>query len=283
VFLNAIEALPATAPKIPTEESALPFVKMKVCILSAEIVCSTWKEWYMAATCTRMSSAADEIEKLRSPMNLRILVADDHSIVRRGVRALLESHRGWRVCAEAATGQEAVRRARQLKPDVVVLDVAMPDLNGFDATRQIRESTPRTKVLILSMHESEHAVREALEAGAKAYIFKSDLDRDLLVAIDSLSQDKTFFSSQASQILVKGYLEQGVQSGKRRPRLTLTPRQKEVVRLLAEGKTNKEVAAALGISVKTAETHRTLIMRKLQLHSFSDLVRYAVRQHIIEA
>jgi DNA-binding NarL/FixJ family response regulator len=216
-------------------------------------------------------------------MNLRILVADDHSIVRRGVRALLESHRGWKVCGEAATGREAVRRTTQLKPDVVVLDIAMPDLNGFDATRQIRESVPKTRVVMLSMYESEQAVREALDAGAKAYVFKSDLDRDLLVAVDLLSQDKTFFSSKASQMLVRDYLEQGVPFGKRRSPLVLTPRQNEVVRLLAEGKTNKEVALALDISVKTAETHRTLIMRKLKLHSFSDLVRYAIRRHIIEA
>jgi DNA-binding NarL/FixJ family response regulator len=215
-------------------------------------------------------------------MKIRILVGDDHSIVRRGVRALLESQRGWKVCGEAATGHEAVEKAKRLKPDVIVLDIAMPVLNGLEATRRIRSSLPHAKVLILSMYETEQAVRDALDAGARAYVFKSDLDRDLLAAVDLLAQNKTFFTPRVSQIVVEGYLKGGTHAGKGRFTAEITQRQRQVVRLLAEGKTNKEVAAGLGISVKTAETHRTLIMRRLRLQSFSDLVRYAVREHIVE-
>lgn len=212
-------------------------------------------------------------------MGIRILVGDDHSLVRRGVRALLESQRGWEVCGEAATGREAVEKARRLKPDVVVLDIAMPELNGFEAARQILRTVPQTKVLILSMYESEQAVRDALDAGARAYVSKSDLDRDLLVAVDLLAENRTFFTTKVSQMVVQGYLK----GGKSQSGGALSPRQHQVVRLLAEGKTNKEVAVALGISVKTAETHRSLIMRKLRLLSFSDLVRYAVRENIVKA
>jgi DNA-binding NarL/FixJ family response regulator len=215
-------------------------------------------------------------------MKIRILVCDDHSVVRRGVRALLESQRGWKVCGEAATGSEAVEKARRLRPDVVVLDIAMPELNGFEGARRILESVPRTRVLILSMYDSEQAVRDALAAGARAYVSKSDLDRDLLVAVDLVAQNKTFFTPRVSQIVVQGYLKGGAPR-KARSGGALTPRQYQVVRLLAEGNTNKEVAVILGISVKTAETHRSVIMRKLGLPSLSDLVRYAIRENIIKA
>ncbi len=215
---------------------------------------------------------------------VRILVADDHSIVRRGVRALLETHPGWKVCGEAATGAEAVKQAKRLKPDVAVVDITMPDLSGFEATRQIRAAAPQTEVLVLTMHESEQALREVLDAGALGYVLKSDLDLNLVAAIESLLRHKPFFSAGVSEMVLEGYLKRGVSP---KPpgtaQTTLTPRQREVVRLLAEGKTNKEVAVALGISVKTAETHRNNIMRKLQLRSFSDLVRYAVRHKLVEA
>ena len=214
---------------------------------------------------------------------VRILVADDHSIVRRGVRALLETHAGWKVCGEAATGAEAVKQAKKLRPDVAVIDITMPDLNGFEATRQIRTVAPQTEVLVLTVHESEQALREVLDAGALGYVSKSDLDLNLSAAIESLLRHKPFFSSRVSEMMLKRYLKQDVPS--KRPGTgpaTLTPRQREIVRLLAEGKTNKEVALALGISVKTAETHRNNIMRKLQLRSFSHLVRYAVRHNLVE-
>jgi len=214
---------------------------------------------------------------------VRILVADDHSIVRRGVRVLLETHPGWKVCGEAATGAEAVAQVKRLKPDVAVVDITMPDLNGFEATRQICKAAPRTEVLILTMHESEQTLRGVLDAGARGYVLKSDLDLSLVAAIESLLRHKPFFSSRVSEMVLEGYLKGDVQ-----PRRAatgpapLTTRQREIVRLLAEGKTNKEVAAALGISVKTVETHRTNIMRKLQLRAFSDLVRYAVRHKLVE-
>ena len=214
---------------------------------------------------------------------VRILVADDHSIVRRGVRALLETHAGWKVCGEAATGAEAVKQAKKLRPDVAVIDITMPDLNGFEAARQIRTVAPQTEVLVLTVHESEQALREVLDAGALGYVSKSDLDLNLSAAIESLLRHKPFFSSSVSEMMLKRYLKQDVP-----PKLpgtgpaALTQRQREIVRLLAEGKTNKEVALALGISVKTAETHRNNIMRKLQLRSFSHLVRYAVRHNLVE-
>jgi DNA-binding NarL/FixJ family response regulator len=216
---------------------------------------------------------------------VRILVADDHSIVRRGVRALLETRPGWKVCGEAATGTEAVRQAKKLRPDVVVIDITMPDLNGFEATRQIRAAAPQTEVLVLTVHESEQALREVLDAGALGYVSKSDLDLNLSTAIESLLRHKPFLSSRVSEMMLERYLKRDVPV----PSMpagtglaTLTPRQREIVRLLAEGKTNKEVALMLGISVKTAETHRNNIMRKLQLRSFSHLVRYAIRHNLVE-
>jgi DNA-binding NarL/FixJ family response regulator len=215
---------------------------------------------------------------------VRILVADDHSIVRRGVRALLETRPGWKVCGEAATGAEAVKQAKKLRPDVVVIDITMPDLNGFEATRQIREATPQTEVLVLTVHESEQALREVLDAGALGYVSKSDLDLNLSTAIESLLRHKPFLSSRVSEMMLEGYLKRDVapKAVGAGPTIILTSRQREIVRLLAEGKTNKEVALALGISVKTAETHRNNIMRKLHLRSFSHLVRYAVRHNLVE-
>jgi len=214
---------------------------------------------------------------------VRILVADDHSIVRRGVRALLETRPGWKVCGEAATGAEAVKQAKKLRPDVVVIDITMPDLNGFEATRQIRAATPQTEVLVLTVHESEQALREVLDAGALGYVSKSDLDLNLSTAIESILRHKPFLSSRVSEMMLEGYLKRDVPPKPFGAGPTiLTPRQREIVRLLAEGKTNKEVALALGISVKTAETHRNNIMRKLHLRSFSHLVRYAVRHNLVE-
>lgn len=210
-----------------------------------------------------------------------VLVADDHGVVRRGVRALLASNPEWQVCGEAASGQDALTEAKRLRPDIVLLDITMPDMNGLDATRAILKAVPETKVLILTMHESEQVVREVLDAGAHGYILKSDADTDLVNALEAVRQNRPFFASKVSQMVLAGYLN----PGPRRPQGAsgeLTPRQREVVALLTTGKSNKEVAAALGISIKTAETHRSTIMRRLKLGAFSDLVRYAVRERIIE-
>jgi DNA-binding NarL/FixJ family response regulator len=209
---------------------------------------------------------------------LRILLADDHEIVRRGLKDLLEAEAGWQIVGEATTGREAVAKAKLLKPDVAILDIRMPELNGLEATRQIRQALPRTEILILTMSDSEQLARTVLEAGAHGYLLKSDAGRDLVVAVDSLRQHRPFFTSEIARMVLQGFLKlgnSGVAAGD-----PLTGREREIVQLLAEGKSNKEVAAVLSISVKTAETHRSNIMRKLDLHSTSDLVHYAVRNGI---
>jgi|SRR5690348_2610929 DNA-binding NarL/FixJ family response regulator len=212
---------------------------------------------------------------------LRILVADDHQVVRAGLRALLESKAGWQVCAEAANGREAVEKASGLQPDVVVLDIGMPLLNGVEATRQIRKVSPNTEILILTMHDSEHLIQGVLEAGAHGYILKDDADRNLLAAVEALRKHKHYLSSRVSEAVSKA--PQSYREGIARPSRKLTPREREIVQLLAEGKTNKEIATYLNISVKTAETHRANIMLKMNFHSVTELVRYAVKNKIIQA
>jgi DNA-binding NarL/FixJ family response regulator len=214
--------------------------------------------------------------------SLRILLADDHSLVRRGLKAILESRAGWEVCAEARTGREAVAKAAQLRPDVAILDVCMPELNGIDASRQIRKASPRSETLILSVHHSEHLIREIFDAGARGYIVKSDSDRDLLAAVESLSQRKPFFTAHATEVLLSGYVGESPENNPDVMSERLTDREREIVQLLAEGKTSKEVAAVLNISSKTAETHRANIMRKMEFHSVGEIVRYAVRNQIID-
>src|SRR5438445_6556659 len=207
-------------------------------------------------------------------MPVRILVADDHQVVRTGLRALLESKTGWQVCAEAANGREAVEKAGQLKPDVAVLDIGMPLLNGVEATRQIRKLSPKTEVLILTMHDSEMLIQEVLEAGARGYILKDDADRNLIAAVGALGRHKPYLSSRVSGVFSKSIQSLGENSASDRRRLT--PREREIVQLLAEGKSNKEIAGLLSISVKTAETHRANIMLKLNMQSITELVRDAV-------
>ncbi len=217
-------------------------------------------------------------------MPVRILVADDHQVVRTGLRALLESKTGWQVCAEASNGREAVEKAGQLKPDVAVLDIGMPLLNGVEATRQIRKLSPQTEILILTMHDSEQLVQEVLGAGAHGYILKDDADRNLVAAVDALRRHKPYLSSRVSDAVAKPARHPGDGSASNHTsRGRLTPREREIVQLLAEGKSNKEVAGYLGISVKTAETHRANIMLKLDFHSITELVRYAVRNKIIQS
>jgi DNA-binding NarL/FixJ family response regulator len=215
---------------------------------------------------------------------LRILVVDDHDIIRRGLKQLLTAKQGWEVCGEAKTGREAVAMAEQMKPDIVVMDVSMPDLNGLEAARRIHKEVPKTGILILTMHFSDQLVREVVDSGARGYILKSDADKDLVSAVEAISNRRTFFTPRASEMLLDGFSRQSYGAEPKLPvRNRLTSREREIVQLLAEGKSSKEVAVALGISVKTAETHRANIMRKLELHSVSELVRYAIKNQIIEA
>ncbi len=214
--------------------------------------------------------------------SLRILVVDDHEVVRRGVKALIESRPDWRVCGETGDGREAVLKAKELQPDVVVLDVTMPGLNGLDATRQIRNVAPKTEVLVLTMHSSEDLARELLSAGARGFIMKSDAGRDLVNAVESVARHKPFFTSRIAEMVLDSFLQSAPKDGRPSAVAELTDREREVVLLLADGKTNKEVAGDLNISQKTAETHRANIMRKLHLGSLGDLVRYAIRNHLTE-
>ena len=212
---------------------------------------------------------------------LRILVADDHEVVRRGLCSLLKSHPGWEVCAEASDGREAVEKVKQIKPDVVILDIGMPNLNGLAATRQIVHNDERQRVIILTVTDSEQVIREVLAAGARGFVLKSDAARDLITAVEAIEKNRTFFTSRVGQIVLTGYLKNGQPQAE--PTLpTLTPREREVVQLLAEGKSTKEVASVLNLSTKTAETHRSNIMRKLGIHSVSELVLYAVRNNIVQ-
>jgi DNA-binding NarL/FixJ family response regulator len=212
---------------------------------------------------------------------LRIFVADDHELVRRGIRGILHALRGWSVVGEAANGREAVEKANRLKPDVAILDISMPDLDGLQATRRIRESTPNTEVVILTMHESDQMVRRVLDAGALGYVLKSDLARHLVKAVKNVSAGKLFLTPRVSDIVLKGFLKTGNQPAptdhsQARP----TSREVEIIRFLAEGKANKEIAAALGITTRTVETHRARIMLKLGLHSLAELIHYAIRHEI---
>ena len=210
----------------------------------------------------------------------RILVADDHEVVRKGLISILEQQPAWQMCGEACDGREAVEKAKHLMPDVVVMDVSMPCLNGLEATRQIMKANPATKVLILTLHDSDQVIHDVLDVGARGYLLKSDSGSELVAAVDALLRDKTYFTPKVAAMVLAGYLRGGPSfSPGRNP---LTPREREVVQLLAEGSSTKELAVALGLSVKTAETHRSNIMRKLQFHSVSDLVLYAVRNNIVQ-
>jgi len=214
-------------------------------------------------------------------MKTRVLIADDHEIVRQGLVHLLEAAPHLEVIAQCATGRQAVTQALDLKPDIAILDISMPELNGLEAARQIRQKSPKTEILILTVHETEELAREVLAAGAKGYLLKSDAASELLTALDSLRQRRPFFTSKVAQMVLGSFLE-GRQARPRSEARTLSSREREIIQLLAEGCSNKEVATWLGISVKTAETHRANIMRKLDLHSISDLVRYAIRNNLAQ-
>jgi DNA-binding NarL/FixJ family response regulator len=214
---------------------------------------------------------------------LRILIADDHEVVREGMRALIEHEPGWEVCGTAMTGQEAVDTAKKLKPEVVVLDMTMPELDGLEVLREIKRALPNTEVVIFSAHHSEEVIEQLFDAGAKSYIQKTDASRHLVAAIRSLAEHKPFFTPEISQVLFAKFLSVNPWKKRGAQKHTLTDRERDVVRLLALGSSNKEVAKTLGVSVRTAETHRGVLMRKLGLDSLAALVRYAIRNNIIDA
>jgi DNA-binding NarL/FixJ family response regulator len=218
-----------------------------------------------------------------SLQEVRVLLADDHAVMRRGVRAVVEGLPGWSVCGEAATGREAVEAVGRLKPDIVVMDVNMPDLNGLDATRQIKKAWPQTEVMMFTGIETEELILQVFETGARSYILKTDGTDQLAKALHALSEHKSYFTTEVGEILFARFIHGKKSPGESTEGGRLTDREREIVQLLSEGKSNKEVGDKLGISVKTAETHRAAIMRKLNFQSFSDLVRYAIRNHIISA
>jgi DNA-binding NarL/FixJ family response regulator len=206
----------------------------------------------------------------------RILIADDHDVVRSGLRSILEPR--WEVAAEASDGKEAIRKAIELKPDVAILDYSLPLINGVEATRQIRARVPTVEVLIFTMHDSESLIHDLLEAGARGYLLKSDAKCFLVNAVESLAAHRPFFTAKVSEALLDSYLTRSTPAES-----VLTPRERSVVQLIAEGHSNKQVANVLNISVKTVETHRAAAMRKLNVSSAAGLVRYAVRNRIVEA
>ena len=212
---------------------------------------------------------------------IRILLADDHTVMRNGLKLLLERQRNLSVVGEASDGRETVRLAEQLSPDVVVMDIAMPNLNGIEAARQIMVANPGIAIVILSMHSDESYVIRALKAGARAYLLKDSAEGDLIAAIHAITDGKSFFSPAISRILVEDYMRQLEQKHVEDTYELLTAREREILQLLAEGKTNKEVAAMLNLSIYTVETHRTHILQKLNLHNVPELILYAVRKGII--
>lgn len=213
---------------------------------------------------------------------LRLLVADDHEVVRKGLCSLLRGWPGWEVAAEARDGREAVAKAKEVRPDVAILDVAMPWLNGIEAARQITKAASNTKILLLTMHESDALVREALDAGVRGYLLKTDAGKDLVSAVEALARHQTYFNSKVGQMMRDGYLKGKSRKTDAKSASRLTGRQREIVQLLAEGKSSKEVATELNVSTKTVETHRANIMSRLNCHCIGELVRYAIRNFIVE-
>lgn len=208
----------------------------------------------------------------------RILIVDDHEVIRRGVQALIQTERGLAVCGEAVNGEEAVAKAAALAPDVVVMDISMPGINGLEATRRIRKADSRIEVVVLSVHDSDQMIREAIRAGAISYVLKTDGGRAILDAIHAAARGESFVTPRAARVLV-----QDVRGGTREPGDPLSPREHQVVELIADGKNSHEIGELLGISHKTADVHRNNIMKKLEIRSVSELVRYAIRNKLVEA
>ena len=211
-----------------------------------------------------------------------ILIADAHTVVRRGLRALLETQPGCTICGEASNGSEAVEKAEKHQPDVVILDIGMPEMNGVLATIRIREVAPQARVLVLTMHNSEELIESCLKAGAQGYVLKSDAERDLISAVEALAQHRTYFTRSATNVVLESFRDKPKEAGEEPSAECLTSREQEIVQLLAEGRSNKEVAASLGIATRTVESHRANIMSKLHLGTFSELMRYAIRKRIID-
>jgi DNA-binding NarL/FixJ family response regulator len=214
--------------------------------------------------------------------SVSILIVDDHAVVRRGLRALLETQPGWTICGDASNGREAVQKAQQHQPNVVILDIGMPELNGLAAIVRIREVAPQARVLVLTMHSSEELIQSCLTAGAQGYVLKSDAERDLISAVEALVQHKTFFTQAATNVVLENLRDKQNLAGGEPLVECLTRREQEIVQLLAEGRSNKEVGASLGIGTRTVESHRANIMSKLHLQTFSDLMRYAIRKKMVE-
>jgi DNA-binding NarL/FixJ family response regulator len=210
---------------------------------------------------------------------VRILVADEQAVVRRGLRTLLEARQDFEVCAEASNGFQAAELALRQRPDVAILDIPLSVVNGIEATRQIRKAAPATEVMIFTLHEGEHEIRDALRAGARGYLLKSDSDEEIVRAVEALARHHTYFSHQVSRTMFDIFFEQTRPEHKTH---ALTAREREVVQLIAEGNSNKSTAQLLSISVKTVETHRLASMRKLDIHSTAQLVRYAFREGLVQ-
>ena len=218
-----------------------------------------------------------------SPKPLRILIADDHDVMRQGTQAVIERQPGWEVCGLVTNGREAVARAVELKPDIAILDMTMPELNGLDAAIQIKRQLPGTEILMFTAHENDDLIRQAFAAGIKSFIAKTEAHHFLIEAVESLSRHKPYFTPKVSEILFSNILNRAEgRQDEAEPGQRLSAREREIVQLIAEGKSNKEAADALGISVRTAESHRASILRKLNLDSVAGLVRYAVRNKLIE-
>jgi DNA-binding NarL/FixJ family response regulator len=215
---------------------------------------------------------------------LRILLADDHDLTRSGVRFLLEKRQDWTVCGEASNGRMAVEMAENLRPDFVILDMSMPELNGLEATRQILSKHPQMKILIYTMHETEKIILDVLDAGARGVVLKSDAGENMVAAVESIARGRRFFTSAVADAVVEAYLSKRLDRGSSDTpaEQLLTSREREVVQLLAEGKSNKEVGNSLGITARTAEGHRGEIMRKLKLGSLAELIRFAIRNGIVQ-
>jgi DNA-binding NarL/FixJ family response regulator len=239
--------------------------------------------WTNSQTDTGSAKPAAALSQQLKKPAVRILIADDHEMIRHGLRKTLEQREDWQVCGEATNGREAVELAKKLMPNVVILDLTMPELNGLEATSQIKKLLPNAEVMIFSLHESSELTRRVLEAGARGYLLKSDMGKHVIAAVEALAEHKVYFTWAVSKTMLDAYLRDGSPVTDKIERFSeLTPREREIIQLLGEGHSNKGISARLGISVKTVETHRAAIMRKLNINSFAHLVRYAIRNRIVE-